>query len=326
MEKPSPPSFGALIEQDLFKSKSAADLVRVAKDPEYWAGLAAEEGWLIEGGDFGEMGELDASKAEDTDPLKDAISRHGFFKAEGVLAQKNMAALCALAEGIRDRGWPRIFALLFPLFWETLRTPALLRLLKGIFGPGVVQLPGMWIHHVPSLAGSRGWEPHVDVNQPSHTCKNGGPDRLSIWIALTNATLDNGCMFAVSKKSAPESIRFHGQQSFSAAQVIELLHAATPLPVGAGGVLGWAYDTLHWGGIANGEGNMPRLALSLEFMNGDAERKKGERPLLAPGEIPDFSQRLFLVGRNLRAYAGDAHRERHAHQFFYLGDALAPGA
>jgi hypothetical protein len=321
--KPSSPTFGALIEQDLFKSKSATELVLLAKDPNYWADLAVEQGWLTQGGSWTDLG---LPKPGDSPPLRDAISKHGYFRAEGILDRQNMAALCDLAEGVRDRGWPRVFALLFPLFWEALQAPSLLGLLEGIFGPGFVQLPGMWIHHVPSLAGSRGWEPHLDVNQPSQTCDNGGPDRLSIWLALTDATLDNGCMFAVSKKRVPESRRFHGRQDFPAAEVIELLHAATPLPVGAGGILGWSYDTLHWGGIANGEGGMPRLALSLEFMNGEATRKKEERPLLAAGSIPDFSQRLFLVGRNLRAYAGDARRERHAHQFFFLGEALAPGA
>jgi hypothetical protein len=321
MNPPRPASFENRMKKDLFGAHSASELVARCRDESYWLGLAEGGNWAT---GLGPAADKVPSRTHHV-PL-DVLEKDGFLPPQRVLSTEDAVQLALLFEQVARAGWPRIFGLLFQAPWQALGRPLFQDLVRTLFGPDGTQLPGLWVHHVPAVGGARGWEPHLDVAHKTVTCANGGPDRLSIWIALKKADLENGCMFVVPKSLAPTSPTFHGRGTFEASEVMDFLHGARPLVAEPGEAIGWHYDTLHWGGIATGQTNQPRLALSLEFLNEESAPQRHERPLLKPGQVPDFEQRLFLVGRNLRAYAGDAEREPHAHRFFFMGEALAPGA
>src|SRR5207244_2616081 len=106
--------------------------------------------------------------------------------------------------------------------------------------------------------GASGWPPHCDdANRPN---------RVTVWIPLSDATLDNGCMYVVPRDRA-------------AADADARLQACRALPAAAGSILGWNFDVLHWGSTCTRPGE-PRIAISQEFIAPGAATAADELPLV----------------------------------------------
>lgn len=145
--------------------------------------------------------------------------------------------------------------------------------------------------------------------------------RLTVWIALTDASIDNGGMYVVPRSAAPPDVvhRFETDAPFTSDEVVAMLHAATPLPADAGDALGWAFDVVHWGGRVRA-GARERRSLSLEFISGDAVLQDDERPLLPLDRLPPFEERIRTIGRCLVTYR---YREPLVTRFLDVARAIA---
>src|SRR5207249_8180516 len=82
-------------------------------------------------------------------------------------------------------------------FWTIARTQSLKRLLTALLGSGYVQDSVVWTYYVIPRRGSAGWPPHVDGN---------GEQRVTVWIPLSDSTLENGCMHVVPRNLVPDSL------------------------------------------------------------------------------------------------------------------------
>lgn len=291
--------------------------LRRARSLAYWRGLDDELS-------------VDESRrfATDASPLERAVllertEADGFFITPPLVAKDVLARALLAIHVVERAGWPRVFAFVYDALWDALRAPSVVGLLQALLGEGARQLPGIWVHHVSAVEGARGWGPHVDVPGPARRMDDGAPSRLTAWLALTDATLDNGCLHVVPAPFAGAlPARFHEADSAPMNDVIRLLHGVRALPVPAGSLIAWRLDVLHWGGVSTGLSADPRLSLSFELGHESAPPTLSESPSFALDHPVTFGERLSVIGRGLLAYGKAEEREPFAHRFVALGDDL----
>ncbi|MFZ9887715.1 MAG: phytanoyl-CoA dioxygenase family protein [Myxococcota bacterium] len=294
-----------------------AKLVELARDERYWLSLGGQVTSTM----ASPLGQTPAPP--EGSAYLERLHEVGYFHAKALIEEGVRRAALLDIERVHRAGWPRVFAFVYDGPWRVVRAPRLLDVIRATLGPGAWQVPAVWIHHVPPVGGARGWGPHRDAADETRTCRNGGPARLTAWLALTDATLDNGCLHVVPRGIAPRLVKeFVKAREAPLDEVTELLHGCRALPAEAGTLIAWRPDLLHWGGVATGEGSRARVSVSLEFAHEeDLPRHDDGVPL--PLHLPvTFSQRLHLIGRALLAYGTAQDREPHAARFTPLGEHL----
>jgi ectoine hydroxylase-related dioxygenase (phytanoyl-CoA dioxygenase family) len=150
---------------------------------------------------------------------------------------------------------------------------------------------------VSPVPGASGWSPHTDGDEGR---------RMTLWIALTPATPDNGCIHLVPRSSAivtPDLIRRFGtdHSRFTRVEVTSLLHATHALTASPGDAFGWGFDVIHWGGVVRRAGE-ERRALSFEFIAADETPSAGETHQVEMSRVPPFEDRLLAVASGIAAY------------------------
>jgi hypothetical protein len=228
------------------------------------------------------------------------IHREGYAATPVFLPPPVLARLNGAIDAVVAAGWPSTFAWVFDDFWSAARTPAVRRLLDSALGPGSRQVPHVWVHVVPAVAGARGWGPHKDGG-----LARGSRTHLSLWIALTDASVDNGCMYVLPRSAASASLvdRDWSSGVMPMADAVRLVSGVRALPAPAGAALAWDFDLLHWSGVRTG-GGPARRSLSLEFIGATAEPSPDEHPLIACGDdrLPTFEQRLTCIAEGIMQY------------------------
>jgi len=289
----------ALLEQARLSIGDADRRIADARSESYWRALAP---------DFQIQTDPDRAKTrigQDDRSAKTSVeraSRHlgddGYFQLDAVLDADALARLNRLVDIVTGAGWPGPFAWMYDDVWACVRLPELQTILTAALGDGYLHIPHLWVHEVPAVAGAAGWSPHFDGD---------GSRRVSVWLALTDATVDNGCMHVVPRSALAAS--FHGdwppERMIPVRDAVRALHASRALPVSAGAALGWTFDTLHWGGpsVATREPQIARRAISLEFIARDETPRPYEIPLIDPrGPLPSFAERLSMIARALATY------------------------
>ncbi len=313
-------------EQD---RSAVTERLRLARDPAYWRALAASfDDSMRRPGIDEQLTFARAASPTGREPLVERTGTDGFFVTPPLVDEPALRRALAALEVVERAGWPLVFAFVYDELWRCLRAPALLGLVHELLGDDARQLPGVWVHRVSPLAGARGWGPHVDVPGPARRMPDGAPSRLTAWLALSDATLDNGCLHVVPAPFARELTALASQGGFHEAEeadmndVIRLLHGVRALPVAAGSLVAWRLDVLHWGGVSTGEASAARVALSFELAHADAPPSLDEEPSFALSAPVTFRQRLAVIGRGLLAYGKAADREPFAYRFVELGRDL----
>ena len=279
-----------LLAQAQMPDGQVAERARFAADPQYWSGLAPE------------MSVGNAPRAASRSvPVAtlDAVRRHfatdGYFQTPPLLDQSDLARLNGAIDAVTGAGWPPVFAWVYDAFWVLARLPDVSDLLASQLGAGFSQIPHVWTHVVPATVGATGWPPHFD-----------GPSRgrASIWIALTDATLANGCMHLVPRRRLSDAFTTEPLDTGRVPLVdaLRALHGVRALPAPPGAVLGWTFDVLHWGGAClSAEGT--RRAISLEFIAAGEAPNPDELPLLpCAGALPPFADRLRMISTAVIGY------------------------
>lgn len=304
-----------------------AERLSLAREIDYWRGLDAALPICAE-----KLGaeELCAEESFTAAPsplerevLMERTSGDGFFVTPPVVSEEVLQGALSAISVVERAGWPPVFAFVYDALWRALRAPPLVSVVEALLGEGARQLPGVWVHRVAPVAGARGWGPHVDVPGPAHKMPDGAPSRLTAWLALTDASLDNGCLHVVPAPFAGEiAARFHEAEQADMNDVIRLLHGVRALPVTAGCLIAWRFDVLHWGGVSTGEASAARVSLSFELAHEDAPPSLDEEPSFLLRDSVGFRERLAVIGRGLLAYGKAEDREPYAYRFVPLGRDL----
>lgn len=220
--------------------------------------------------------------------------REGYFSTRAVIAPAACDVLRGVLQAVLAAGWPVVFAFAVEEVWAASQSPSLARVLSGALGPGYRQRHQIFAHWVSPVAGAAGWVPHVD---------GAGTSRVSVWLPLSQATPENGCMVVVPKSRMPSELcgmGFHRRESFTYAETSRLLHASRALPASPGSLLGWDHDVVHWGSHCDG-GGAPRVSLAVEYEALSAG-DEAEPPLFDPLVTPPFADRIRAVARAVLGY------------------------
>lgn len=276
------------------------ELFRIVFSEAWWSALLEKEAAPASAAET--AAELTAPPA----PLRDLDRgrREGVQRLGAVVDAAALAFVHDLFVEMRHRRWPLVFGALHPRFWQVFAAPAFAHAVRALLGEGARLAPRLWPTHVAPVEGAGGWPPHLDATKPIRLREDGSPERLTVWIALSDATVDNGCMYVVPRDVAgvfPASL--FQEREADATGFMKLLHAARALPVPAGDAVCWTKDVVHWGGVASGDGLGPRVSLATEFMQKDAHADVGEGAALDVfAGVPSFEERVRLVGRQLKKY------------------------
>ncbi|MFN4014191.1 MAG: phytanoyl-CoA dioxygenase family protein [Reyranella sp.] len=281
----------ALLKQAELSPEDTERRVDQAFDIDRWRRLAPFAS--IEGDvDAGPTRILDADAERETRRL----DNEGYFRLPQVFDRAHIARMRRIVEAVRADGWPVAFAFVFDEFWSIARSPQVAFFLEAAVGEGYMQNTVVWAHWVAGERGVAGWSPHDDYRE-------GGDAFLSTWIPLSDATVENGCMFLLPAGISREISDANDSDRPLPPRVVRAaLQDVIALPVTAGAMIGWRGNILHWGG-ANAGGTEPRVSLALEFRSRDARTSRFERPLIDPrAPLPCFRLRLFAITKALREY------------------------
>jgi len=262
-----------------------------ASDPAYWRALYPAFSVCASATPVPQLPSLDAAALV---RYTRGLDQWGYFYSESAIAKSLTAPLLECVETVRKLGWPPVFAYVYDQLWTLWNTAPIAQILTAALGEGYREIPHGWCHYVQPVRGASGWPPHIDGNLAN---------RMSIWIPLTDATIDNGCIYLVPKDMNTSAIGERRElRAASNLQMREMLQRSRAIPVPAGSILGWQFRILHWGSTAHGPGT-PRVSLVAEFIAANEAPIKNEMPLYDPAApLPDLALRLHSIGRAIRQY------------------------
>ncbi|KJE35488.1 hypothetical protein UF64_09190 [Thalassospira sp. HJ] len=223
--------------------------------------------------------------------LSDRFWDEGYFLIRDVLPINELAKLRTGIETLVANGLSPSLIYLYDEAWDVFRR--LRPLLTHFLGDRIALLPHFWAWHVDPRADGSGWPPHRDYQGESAI----GDDMLislSLWVPLSDATPDNGCMHVLPRnfeKRYPVPVTEPGEVH---------LQDIRALPAKPGAVMGWRQDLYHWGGHASPHAEEPRISLSLEFQNAAFDPLADES--LRLDHPPAFLKRLALIAIQFDKY------------------------
>ncbi|MBX9875534.1 MAG: phytanoyl-CoA dioxygenase family protein [Beijerinckiaceae bacterium] len=283
----------ALLRRSELSREETQQRFEQALDVDRWRRLAPFASIGSGRWDDGEASSISDSAA---DREKRRLDEDGYFRLRQVFDSARIARMRRIVEAVRADGWPVAFAFVFDDFWTIARSPRIASFLGKALGEAYLQNTVVWAHWVPGERGVAGWSPHEDYRDVGDTF-------LSVWIPLSDATVENGCMFLLPGASSREiSMATEERRDLPPTVFRRALQDVIALPASAGSMIGWRGDVLHWGG-ANTGGSEPRLSLALEFRARGAKASRFESPLIDPrAPLPPFRLRLFAIVKALREY------------------------
>src|SRR5205085_4621364 len=113
--------------------------------------------------------------------------------------------------------------------------------LSAALGSGYRQLPDFWAWYIQPSNEGRGWVPHRD--RPGTPRQDGLPATVSLWVALSESTPRNGCMYILPR--GRDALYGTGQMPELHREQLQDLRA---LPASPGTAFIWDQDVYHWGG------------------------------------------------------------------------------
>ena len=268
--------------------------VEAAFDPAYWL-------HLLEGieGDDGQIGRS-ADDDLDFDLACDDFGRHRSCALPAALSRPAVDRARRIVERVVAHGWHPTFAFVASdALWTLIGADAPTRRIAEALLDGPVALrSNLAVHLVPPTPGAQGWPPHHDGY--------GAAGHLTTWIALSDATLRNGCMYVVrSSDRIRASTASFVEGTLRAAEVQHLLQAARALPAVAGTVLAWDFDVLHWGSVSEGSSDGARMSVAYEWVAASTPSLHGVGTVdLGDDGVtpPPLLDRLDMVCRSIVKY------------------------
>jgi hypothetical protein len=233
--------------------------------------------------------------------LPHRLAHLGYFQMPQAVATDDAATLAAGIVTLQEAAWMPAFCFVYDdywrIFWQVRQALAL------ALGQDYRMMPSMWAWYIEPSDGAGGWRPHRD--RGVETLRGDlSPTALTVWIPLTDATPDNGCIHVVPAHLDPNYLNNDA--------LTARMHDIRALPGPAGTAMSWTHNLLHWGGRSSDFAPHPRISVSVEFQSNDVPA--WDVPLLDPFTLPTFEQRIALICKGLLQY-------RHMHlERFEEGD------
>jgi len=226
--------------------------------------------------------------------IAEEIAREGVASLPAPLEETTALALVSCIDRLVAAGLPPLLVYLFDETWRL--GEALRGQLGRALGRPYVLLADAWAFHVAPGPGHRGWTAHRGSTVLSR--ERGAPDLLNVWVALTDATRDNGCMMAVPLDDDPGYPSSLATSSGDAGR-----GRARALPVPARTALAWNANVLHWGGESTAAAKAARVSVTFTLRREDLPTSARDTPAI---DLPRLGHdaRLSLLASQVEIYGG----------------------
>jgi ectoine hydroxylase-related dioxygenase (phytanoyl-CoA dioxygenase family) len=258
-----------------------------------------------------------------SDGLKTEFDRDGYIALPGLLSGSEVDALCAEATAIAtgERGevlgaeelagrgeaaLAKVLAIHFPhkaspLMRGTLFHPRIVEVLEALVGPDVKAMQSM-------LFVKNAGKPGQAWHQDEHYIPTRDRSLIGVWIALDDATIDNGCLWMHPGSHRHGIIwptRAHGDPRFDNGEEAHAFpyerEGGVPVEIGRGGVAFFNGYTLHRS-LDNKRASGYRRALVNHYMS--ARSMLPWAFGLPPTPRDDFRDIVMVAGEDPYAYKG----------------------
>ena len=136
----------------------------------------------------------------DIQDISGQLACNGFLQSGPIFCSNIIDQLRNGVYNLKNHGLPPIYIYIYDQAWQLFS--ALSPLTSHFLGDDFRLLPNFWAWHIPCEAGVSGWPPHRDCQATTRFTDGLGGDVLmsmSLWIPLTDATEENGCMHVLPR-------------------------------------------------------------------------------------------------------------------------------
>jgi hypothetical protein len=222
--------------------------------------------------------------------IADAVRTVGWCSLPAVVAPDEARRLVEVIDHLGAEGLPPLFVYAFDATWDV--GARIARTLSAALAMPYVVIADAWAFRVAPGPEHAGWSPHRGTYELAPD--RGAPDHINVWVALTDATIDNACMHVVpldEDAGYPGDLRSH-----AAAE------RARPLPVPAGTALFWNSNVLHSGGRSSDRAAAPRISLTFTLRRADLAGVDASHPAAIDDLGCDHRARLDLIADQIATY------------------------
>eukprot|EP00457_Paulinella_chromatophora_P005618 gb/GEZN01005635.1/.p1 GENE.gb/GEZN01005635.1/~~gb/GEZN01005635.1/.p1 ORF type:complete len:456 (-),score=60.95 gb/GEZN01005635.1/:262-1629(-) len=258
--------------------------------------------------------------------------QNGFFQWDASSEQTPYFQLIdRLARGVStlvEQGYPATFIYAYEEAWELVR--AYTPILQASNG-GSEFLGDIFAWKVDPVAGQRGWGPHRDrmgSGPDSFRTTDQTPMLSTTWLALTDATTANSCLYFVPAAADPMFREKDEPEVDPLARAFssnpDAFQSIRACPISRGSFVHFSHRTIHWGSFAAASESFskqqaPRIAMS--WVVGDVSF---EQPAVVPATaeqkcVPRFQLGvcLALVAAQQILYSGQTNLPRRRKTLFF---------
>lgn len=226
-----------------------------------------------------------------SEKLMEMIISEGYFQLSSLDWGLDIKMMADAVMKIDNSDFSPPFAFIYDEFWVLFHK--LHTVLGGLLGNDYKILPDFWVWRVNPERDDRGWSPHRDKGRTA-LFEDGTPKSITVWIALSESTPLNGCMYMIPAHRDPTyNTPQENDFRFDYADI-------RALPAQAGDTFFWNQAVLHWGSHSSQMAQNSRVSLAFEFQRADIEPMN--HPLLVPLQMYDFNSRLRLIAKQILQY------------------------
>lgn len=234
----------------------------------------------------------------DTESYINQLKEERYFQTPVLVPKHLTQQMRQCIDSVKQAGFPSNFALVYDVFYEAMTYHY--DVMSAVLGKEYQLVPDFWIYNISPTEDDKGFAPHRDTEYMDTIDDNGVPMILTSWMAITDATPLNSCMYVLPAHRDPD---YH-----------KVIHTLEKLPIGlfplediraipaeAGTLSCWDQYLLHWGSRSSKHAKEPRMSCAFYYQRGDVPPIGGacidfKQPLT-------FAQRFALVCRGLYKYS-----------------------
>jgi phytanoyl-CoA dioxygenase PhyH len=263
------------------KRKLPQGLAIATQSPEFWRRLAPE----LTISDAQPLHELIRPTSK-SDRERMRLVDDGYLRLNQPGLKTPVAKIAVAMDRIVNAGLPAAFIGVYDEVWTVVAE--LNGVIGGMFDGKAAMVPDFWASHTVANTGIAAGRKRGG----NGVFSDGTPKNVTVWVPLTDATPDNGCVYVVPAGQD----RNYGKEGASRADAS--LPGIRALTAKAGDVLIWTGETYHWQGRperAHHDG--PLMSLNWEFQCRDEAPLEGL--LIDSYPYVPFETRLALLARQM---------------------------
>lgn len=253
-----------------------------------------------------------STQEAETQKRRERLVEDGYVLVDDAIEDQELVTMLAAAiTTLHKKNLPATFILLYDETWRMAQAAS------GILASSTHQANefnfDMLAWYIDPRLAMAGFSPHRD-RQPDKSKSsfhdNGMAKYVTMWVALTDATPENSCLYVIPKQFDPGYTEGDDDGDDKASDPLtralpdkQAYQNIRALPRNAGQSLLFTHRILHWGSRGNPNSHImtPRIAMS--FVSSDPSFEKSYlASLTMENGLPPFKLRLLLVCAQLLIY------------------------